>query len=125
MRAAVLGAALGCLCAAAAGSAAAPPTLAGHVVLQAMEPQLGSPFAKRGPGTAARSLVVRFRSADGRVRTAKTNAKGSFALALPPGAYAVSTALTEDAPEATITPKRVVVPAGRLTRVEFVYRPGR
>src|SRR5689334_7485429 len=113
------------LCATGAGSAAAPPTLAGHVVLQAMEPQLGSPFAKRAPGTAARSLVVRFRAADGTVRAAKTNAKGSFALALPPGSYAVSTALTEDSPEARITPKQVVVHAGRLTRVEFVYRPGR
>jgi len=125
MRSALVVAGVAGLSAAGAGSAAAPPTLAGHVVLQAMEPQLGSPFGKRALGSVARSLVVRFRAADGTVRTAKTNAQGSFALALPPGSYAVSTALTEDSTEAKITPKRIVVQPGRLNRVEFVYRPGR
>jgi hypothetical protein len=101
------------------------PTLAGSVALETVEPQLPSPFAKGSARSVARSLVVRFRAADGTVRTARTNEKGAFAVALPPGEHAVSTLLTEDSPEARISPARVVVQEGRLNRVELVYRPGR
>jgi hypothetical protein len=107
--------------AAAAAADASTPSLVGHVTLQAMHPNCG----KAGCATPARSLVLRFRSAHGIVRSARTDPRGRFSLALAPGTYTVSTALTEDSPEAKIAPARVVIQRDRVSRIGFVYRPGR
>jgi hypothetical protein len=107
--------------AAVTGADASAPSLVGRVTLQAVQPSCG----KDGCAPPARSLVVRFRSPGGPVHSAKTNAKGTFSVSLPPGTYAVSTALTEDSPEAKIIPARVAIHRGRTAHITFVYRPGR
>jgi len=111
------------LLAVAAGSAggATAPTLVGRVVLVSMEPHCG----KAGCGAVARKLELRFRAPNRAVRVVRTDAKGAFRIALPDGTYTVSTPLTEDSPEAKLTPSRVVVRAGALARQTFMYRPGR
>ena len=58
-------------------------------------------------------------------QVARTDVHGNFRVALPTGAYTVSTRLTEDSPEATIVPSHVVVRAGAVARLTFKYRPGR
>jgi hypothetical protein len=108
------------LLAAAPAAAATAPTLVAHVVLAAPEPQCG-PTTCAQP---ARGIVVRFRSGAGRVRSATTDKAGTLRAALPPGTYAVSTARTEEDPEATISPRRVVVRRAAVTRLTFLYRPG-
>jgi hypothetical protein len=107
----------------AAGSAAGAgaPTLVGKVVLLAMEPHCG----KAGCDAAARKLELRFRAPHRALRVVRTDAKGAFRIALPPGTYTVSTALTEDSPEAKLTPARVVVRRGAVVRQTFTYRTGR
>lgn len=107
----------------AAGSAGAAtaPTLVGKVVLFSMEPHCG----KAACDSAARKVELRFRAPHRALRVVRTDAKGAFRIALPAGTYTVSTTLTEDSPEAKLTPSRVVVRRGAVARQTFTYRTGR